>query len=89
MTRKDEEVYRNENICRFCEKHIESDKVRGLCRFTAKYRGPAHNSCTIDVTQKQSNFIPFTLHIFSKYDCHMFFKELVEKKNDKVKFDNK
>ena len=36
---------------------------------------------------KQSNFIPFVFHNFNNYDCHLFFKKLVDKKNDKVKFD--
>ena len=87
MTDEDEEDYRNNDICRFCEKFIESDKVRDHCHLTGKYRGPAHNNCNINVTQKQSNFIPFIFHNFSNYDCHMFFKKLVDKKNDKVKFD--
>ena len=87
MTDDDEEEYRNNNICRFCEKEILSDKVRDHCHLTGKYRGPAHNTCNINVTQKQSNFIPFIFHNFSNYDCHMFFKKLVDKKNDKVKFD--
>ena len=26
-------------------------------------------------------------HNFSNYDCHMFFKKLVDKKNDRVNFD--
>ena len=68
-------------------KKIECDKVRDHCHLTSKYRGPAHNTCNINVTQKQSNFICFIFHNFSNYDCHMFFKELVDKKNDKVKFD--
>ena len=38
-------------------------------------------------TQNQSNFIPFIFHNFSNYDCHMFFKKLVDKKKDKVDFD--
>ena len=87
MTDEDEEEYRNNNICRFCEKEIIIDKIRDHCHLTGKYRGPAHNTCNINVTQKQSNFIPFIFHIFSNYDCHMFFKKLVDKKNDKVKFD--
>ena len=53
---------------------------------TGKYRGPAHNSCNINVKQKDSNFIPFVFHNFSNYDCHMFFKRLVDIKKDKVKF---
>ena len=87
MTDDDEEAYRNDNVCRFCEKEILSDKVRDHCHLTGEYRGPAHNKCKIDVTQKQSNFIPFIFHNFSNYDCHMFFKKLVDKKKDKVDFD--
>ena len=87
MTEKDEEDYRNDNVCRFCEKFIESDKVRDHSHMTGKYRGPAHSKCNINVTQKQSIFIPFIFHNFSIYDCQMFFKKLVDKKNDKVKFD--
>ena len=75
MTDEDEEDYRNDNVCRFCEKIIECDEVRDHCHLTGKYRGPAHSNCNINVTQKQSNFIPFTFHIFSNYDCHMFFKK--------------
>ena len=87
MTKKDEEDYININICRFCEKNIECDKVRDHCHLTGFYRGPAHNTCNINVTQKQSNFIPFIFHDFSNYDCYMFFKKLVDKKKDKVEFD--
>ena len=74
MTQKDEEDYRNNNICRFCEKEILSDKVRDHCHLTGNYRGPAHSKCNINVTQKQSNFIPFIFHNFSNYDCHIFLK---------------
>ena len=83
MAQEDEEDYRNNNICRFCEKEILSDKVRDHCHLTGKYRGSAHNTCNINVTQKQSNFIPFIFHNFSNYDCHMFFKKLVVKKSIK------
>ena len=86
MTQEDEEKYKNNNICRFCEKTIESDKVRDHCHLTGKYRRPAHNVGNINVKQKDSNFIPFAFHNFSNYDCHMFFKKLVDLKKDKVKF---
>ena len=87
MTEENEEDYKNDNICRFCEKNIESDKVRDHCHLTGKYRGPAHSKCNVNVTQKQSNFIPFIFHNFSNFDCHKFFKKLVEKKKDKVDFE--
>ena len=65
MTEEDEEDYRN--ICRFCEKNIESDKVRDHCHLTGKYGGPAHSICNINVTQEQSNFLPFIFHNFSNW----------------------
>ena len=43
MTEKDEEDYRNNTICGFCEKHIESGKVRDHCYLAGKHRGPAHS----------------------------------------------
>ena len=38
------------------------------------------------LSQQQSNIIPFIFDIFGKYDCHRFFKRLVDLKNNKVKF---
>ena len=86
MTQKDKEDFNNYYYCRFCEKEILSDKVRDHCHLTGKYRGPAHNTCNENVKQKDSTFIPFAFHNFSNYDCHMFFKRLVDLKKDKVKF---
>ena len=86
MTQEDEEDFKNNSICRFCEKEILSDKVRDHCHLTGKYRGPAHNTCNINVQQRDSNFIPFAFHNFSNYDCHMFFKRLIDLKKDEVKF---
>ena len=86
-TAEDEKVYRNKNVCRFCEKNIKCDKVRDHCHLTGKYGDPAHSICNINVTQEQSNLIPLVVHNFSDYDCQMFFKNLVDKKNDKMKLD--
>ena len=71
----------------FVKKNIESDKVRDHCHLTGNYRGPAHSICNNNVTQKQSNFIPLIFHNCSNYDCHMFFKKLIDLKNYKVNFD--
>ena len=87
MTQKDEEDYRKNSICRFCEKHIDPDKVTDHCPLTSKYRCPANNTCNINVTRDQSIFIRFIFHNFSNYGCHMFFQKLVDKMNDKVKFE--
>ena len=87
MTETKEEDCKNIIICRICEKENVSDKIKDYCHLTGKYRGPAHNSCNINVTQKQSNFIPFIFHKFSNDDCRLLYKKLMDKKNDKVKFD--
>ena len=86
MTEDDEEDHKNNNICPFFERKILSDKVRDHCHLTGKYRWPAHNTCNINVKQKDSIFIPFAFHNFSKYDCHMFFKRLLDLKKDKINF---
>ena len=68
---EDEEDFKNNNVCRFCEKEILSNKVRDHCHLTGKYRGSSHNICNINVKQKDSSFIPFVFHNLSNYDCHM------------------
>ena len=50
MTDEEEEDFRNNNVCRFCEKNIEFDKVRDHCHLTGKNRGPAHSKCNVNVT---------------------------------------
>ena len=75
MTEENELDFKNNNICRFCEKNIESDKARDHCHSLGNYRGPAYNTCNISITQHQSNIIPFIFHIFSNYDCPMFLKK--------------
>ena len=86
MTKEDKEDFETNNICRFCEQNIESDKVRDRCHLTGKYGGPAHSKCNINVKKPQSNFISVILHKFSNYDCPLFFEKLVNKKKDEVKF---
>ena len=38
LTEDEEEEYKNNNICRLCEKEILSNKVRDHCHLTGKYR---------------------------------------------------
>ena len=85
MTDEDEDFKIIKN-CRFCEKTIESDKVRDHRHLTGKYRGPARSKRIFIVTQKQNKFIPFAFHICSNYDCHLFFKRLADENSEKAKF---
>ena len=87
MTEEDQYDFENNNICRYCEKYIETDKVRDHCHLTSKNRGPAHSNCNLNVKQKDSNIITIGLHNSSNYDCHMFFKTLVDRKKDNVRFE--
>ena len=57
MTEEDDGQYRINSISRFWAKTIEIDKFRDHCQLSGKYRGPPHNNCLSNVTQKQSNFI--------------------------------
>ena len=86
MTQEDKEDFHKNTFCRFCEKEILSDEVRDHFHLTGKYRGPAHNTCNINVKQKDSIFKPFAFHNFSNYDCHRFFERSVDLKKDRVKF---
>ena len=87
LTEKDEEVFRKTDTCRFREKEKTVDKVRDHCHLTSKYRVLALPSCNINVTRKQSFFVPIVFRNFSNFDCHQFFKKLVDRKSDKAKFD--
>ena len=82
MSEEDVEDDRTNIICRLCAKELTSDKVREHCHLTGKYRCPGHNNCNINVTRKQSIFILFVFHKVSNKDCHNFFKELADRKND-------
>ena len=98
MSQEDEEKYKNNNICYFSGQELldaqskidpdqrsDSIKVKDHYHLTRKYRGPAHYNCNINVKQKESNFIPILFHNFSNYDCHLFFKTLIDKKPDNIK----
>ena len=37
------------------------------------------------IKQKSNNFIPLAIHKFSNYNCHLIFKQMIDKKKDKVK----
>ena len=39
MTEEDNQDFENNNICRYCEKYIEIDKVRDHCHLTLNIEG--------------------------------------------------
>ena len=49
-------------------------KVRDHCHISAKYRGPAHWSCNINL--KISTKVPVIFHNLRGYDSHLIFRDL-------------
>ena len=82
MSEEEEEQFQSRNIFWICEKFIDDDdeKVRDHCHVTGKFRGAAHWSCNLQLTEK---FL-IIFHNLRGYDSHLIFDEL---KNFDVKID--
>ena len=65
--------------CHICFKEFKEDdiKVRYHCHYTGSYRGPSHRNCNL--AYKLSSYIPIILHNLSRYDAHLFIRELGNK----------
>ena len=86
ITIKSENSFLKVKFCWLCDINFVNinEKVRHYCKMTGRYLGAAHQSC-IDYVIKtnQHKFVPVLYHNFSKYDCHMFFNELITAKAHK------
>ena len=81
------EEWRKFNQGRKCHKRFkgfeqDNPKVRDHCHETGQYRGPAHRNCNL--RYKIPSYIPIFFHNLSRYDAHLFIREL-GKKFDKGK----
>ena len=78
LTDEEEESFQAAVDCHICKKPITSpgDKVRDHCHYTGAYRGSAHNGC--NRKYRLTHEVPILFHNFSKYDAHLFIKELCE-----------
>ena len=81
LTKKEEEIYNNQNACYICKKEFDksdkkNQKVRDHCHYSGKYRGAAHNICNLGY--KIPKEIPIVFHNGSTYDYHFIIKELVK-----------
>ena len=61
------------------------DSVRDYDRLNGKYRGAAHNQCNLNANTPKIVLVCF--YNGSKYDNHLFVKELFEGKPDYIKFE--
>ena len=77
--------YREANECYWCRKPFVRHDLRGdqkvpdHCHYTGKYRGAAHSQCNL--AHSIPKFIPVVFHNLSKYDAHIFIRELAEEYN--------
>ena len=74
MTSEDEEIYNNSHICWICKQELNLDKVRNHCHVTGKFRGAAHNKCSLKLRIPRK--LPVIFHNLQGYDGNIIFKEL-------------
>ena len=76
LTLKEMKRHNKSERCHICFKPFKEDdpKVRDHCHYTARYRGPAHMTCNLQY--KIPSYIPIVFHDLSRYDAHLFIKEL-------------
>ena len=68
----DKLVYDNSTICHICNEELGEDKVRDHCHLSSKFRGAAHEICSLKY--KVPKIFPVVFHNLSGYDSHLFIK---------------
>ena len=73
LTEQEKVLHANANICFIFEKPFGNDKCaikdRDHCHYTGKYRGAAHNACSLHNSLPKS--MPVVFHNGSNYDFHL------------------
>ena len=78
FTKRDQVDYKKAKKCWICQEPFPEEdgrtqgkiKVRGHCHWTGKFRGAAHSSCNLRLTEQK--FIPVIFHNLKGYDSHIF-----------------
>ena len=83
LTKIEEKKRNKQEVCYICKKGSSTDdsnkkyhKVRDHCHYTGKYRGAAHNICTLRYKIPKETLVVF--HNGSTYDYHFIIKDLAE-----------
>jgi len=74
LTQEEEEHFQSTSTCWICETQVPKgpDKVRDHCHITGKYRGPAHNTCNLQLRISVKNYrLPIFFHNLKGYDSHI------------------
>ena len=81
LTSEEWKGYNQATKCHICFKPFGelNPKVRDHCHYTGKYRGPAHRN--YNLSYKIPSYIPIIFHNLSRYDAHLFIRELGKETN--------
>lgn len=60
MSADDENLFQAAEKCHICMQESGADRVRDHCHVTGKFRGAAHNTCNLNL--KQRELIPVFFH---------------------------
>ena len=80
LTRAEQKLFDEAEICHICNKELKEDKVRDHCHFTGQYRGAARNSCNLQC--RKPLVLPVIFHNLQGYDAHLFIKQLASLPGD-------
>ena len=83
LTKEERKIYRKQKVCYICKREFGTDdnnkkyhKVKDHCHYTGKYRGAAHNTCSLRYKVPKEILVVF--HNGPTYDYHFIIKELAE-----------
>ena len=76
LTSKQIKAHSKAKVCHICLSPFKLNeiKVRDHCHYTGKYRSAAHSNCNLQY--KIPGHIPVIFHNLSRYDVHLFIREL-------------
>ena len=80
MTLRDQKLFNEAKNCHICNLELGEDRVRDHCHFTGKFRGAAHNGCSLMCSKPK--VLPVIFHNLQGYDAHLFIKQLYRLKGD-------
>ena len=82
LTKKQWKRHKHSTICHICFKPFNSKepKVRDHCHYTGHYRAPAHSLCNL--RYGIPSYILVIFHNLSRYDAHLFAKEVGKNSRD-------
>ena len=84
LSEEDQKQFEEARQCYLCHNDftIKDYKVRDHDHLTGAYRGAAHRSCNLKLTQQYK--IPVFFHNFKGYDSHLLVWGLAKDKNSKI-----